>query len=159
MSNYLEKHLSDGEHILLEAKTTLRAALPHFILCGFTAALGANLIISDLMGRYSKKGMGVAIGVALIIIGVLIVIFGILNIKATKLLVTDKKVIGKANRKYSVDLLFDRIESVVIKRDLIGAIMKFRTVIIVSASEKYAFPSVANYDEIRQAIMERIGTI
>lgn len=163
MADYVEKHLTEGENIVLRAKITLRAAIHYFILCGIVVAGGAYFLISNLLSqnRFVKKDSDIVFDIILMLIGIVCGLYYALRIKLTVLAVTDKKVIGKTGilRIKSMDAPLDKVNNVGVERNIWGIILKFGKIVVLTSSVKYDFPGVENYDEMRQAIMERIGTI
>lgn len=125
--SYVEKNLSKEERVVYSAKIHWASLIPHIILM-------------------------------IIVIGFVTIIPALIRMFTTELVITNKKIVGKLgllNTK-SMDSPLNKINNIKIEQKLIGKILGYGDVQVVTSSGEYNFKCIAKPDEFKRMVNQEI---
>ena len=170
--NFIQQNLSDGERIIAEIKhkwVSIVAPIIGFIL--FVGA-GIALMLSDEIAHAINKNLEhipedfkyffYLSGGVLLLFGVIFLLSGIFEIKSAQLVLTDKRLLGRRGfiRKVVVDIMLSKIDTVVSSNGLLGGILNYGNIKIITpgtgAKNGIVYTYVSNGDEFRKAVLKSL---
>ena len=139
MGNYVEESLTKGETVRYAGRLSLWSYWINFLLGGFFALV---LILTNLTWLYS-------LGTAALLV------WPFLARRATELVVTDKRLIAKYGilSTHSIEMRFDKIETVRVKQDLIGRILNYGDIMVTGTGTTFdPIPNISKPIAFRNAL-------
>ncbi|MDE7296553.1 MAG: PH domain-containing protein [Clostridia bacterium] len=166
MSNYVEKNLTQGEIIVLKAKKSFLALIPHFLWLIITL-VGVIWLTKFLSGTVSETAgaEGATSKVALILwgvwvlIGILPLLIGILQLVCMNLCITNKRVIGKVGvlRVNTLDYPIQKVDNVQMSAGFWGRIFRYSWISVRGGGSdpkemKLKFKGISNAAQFKNTV-------
>jgi uncharacterized membrane protein YdbT with pleckstrin-like domain len=143
---YIEDNLSVGEKVVYRANVSAAVLIITVIFFAFIIWLSSK--VSTMMVTL------MTILTIIVILRVLIAMF------TTEIALTDRRIIGKRGvlQQHSIEMLLKKVESISVKRTLLGLIFGYGTVTIIgSGGTKESFPSIDKPMEFRKRVNDQIA--
>jgi uncharacterized membrane protein YdbT with pleckstrin-like domain len=156
MGNYVDKNLGNDETVKYSARVSLWKYWFNFLIGGFftaAALIGFAAFLSSKSGTGSITGPKFAF-VALLI-ALTIFAWPLVARKSTELAITNKRLIAKFGvvSTQSIEIRFDRIETVRVKQSLMGRILNYGDIVVTGTGSTFdPIPNVANPMGFRAAL-------
>ncbi len=178
MKDYVEKNLRENERVIAKCHITWAAFVPivlRTILLIFAAWAIARLVVEIIVdfrypglpeeGQISYFGSeewGMISGAAsiffatVIVVSLISAVVSIIKLLCIKLVVTDKKIIGKTGVIYSkaIDAYLEKIDNFAIDESLWGRVFGYSTITIGTTSITLRFPYMQNAVEFKNKVMD-----
>jgi uncharacterized membrane protein YdbT with pleckstrin-like domain len=163
---YAERHLIEGERVVYTTRlhwvVLIRPVLLG-LLCGLP---GVALLVYSGAGSTTSSSAAhqamMAGGLVLIVIGLLFVIHGIVKRNATRMTVTNMRVIAKIGiaARRTIELLLSRVESIGVEESVMGRMLGYGTVIVRGmGGTPESFDKVAHPLELRSYVQQQIAQL
>ncbi len=162
MGNYVDNNLDRDETVKYSATVSLWKYWINFLIAGLIAAvalLGFAAYLSSKSGTQSFTGPKFAL-VALLI-SLASFAWPLVARKSTELVITSKRLIAKFGvvSTQSIDIRFDRIETVRIKQSLMGRIFNYGDIVVTGTGSTFdPIPNIANPMGFRTALNHAMET-
>jgi uncharacterized membrane protein YdbT with pleckstrin-like domain len=156
VGNYVNSNLSQDETVAYSARVSLWKYWFNFLIGGF-------LVLAALIGfaaSVSAKGgtgsmMGSKFNAALLVAGLVVLAWPLIARRSTELVITNKRLIAKAGivSTQSIEIRFDRIESVRVNQSLIGRILNYGDIVVTGTGSTFdPIPNIASPMQFRTAL-------
>ncbi|HTP38147.1 MAG TPA: PH domain-containing protein [Steroidobacteraceae bacterium] len=162
MSSYVKGSLGPGEKVRYEATVSLWKFWANF-LCGglllLAALYGFILSFTRLKGESMGSALGTVAGIAALA-ALVILLWPFLARKSTELVITDQRVIVKFGlvSTHSIEVRFEKIESVRVTQGLIGRMLNFGDITITGTGSTFdPIPDITRPLAFRSALNEAMG--
>jgi uncharacterized membrane protein YdbT with pleckstrin-like domain len=162
MGNYVDKNLGSDETVKYSARVSLWKYWFNFLVAGLIAAvalLGFAAFLSSKSGTQSFNGPKIALVTLLISLAGFA--WPLVARKSTELVITNKRLIAKFGvvSTQSIDIRFDRIETVRIKQSLMGRILNYGDIVVTGTGSTFdPIPNIANPMGFRAALNQAMET-
>jgi uncharacterized membrane protein YdbT with pleckstrin-like domain len=144
---YIEDNLSAGEKIVYRANVSVAVLIITGVFFAFIIWLSSK--VSPFMVTI------MTFLTIIIILRVLVAMF------TTEIALTDRRIIGKRGvlQHHSLEILLNKVESISVKRTLMGMMFGFGTVTITgSGGTRESFASIDKPNEFRKRVNDQIST-
>jgi uncharacterized membrane protein YdbT with pleckstrin-like domain len=131
MGSYVSSVISEGEHVLYEARINKWSMFPSFII---------GLLGLPIFG-----------------LGLIIWIEAVIRYKTTELVITNKKIIAKFGfiRRDTIEMLLPKVESIQVKQSMFGRMLNYGHIIVSGAGNPQApVPGIDSPIQFRRVFME-----
>ncbi len=156
MGNYVDSNLSQDETVAYSARVSLWKYWFSFLIGGF-------LVLAALIGfaaSVSAKGgtgsmMGSKFNAALLVAGLVVFAWPLIARRSTELVITNKRLIAKSGivSTQSIEIRFDRIESVRVNQSLLGRILNYGDIVVTGTGSTFdPIPNIASPMQFRTAL-------
>ncbi len=156
MGNYVDSNLSQDETVAYSARVSLWKYWFSFLIGGF-------LVLAALTGfaaSVSAKGgtgsmLGSKFNAALLVAGLVVFAWPLIARRSTELVITNKRLIAKSGivSTQSIEIRFDRIESVRVNQSLLGRIFNYGDIVVTGTGSTFdPIPNIANPMQFRTAL-------
>ncbi len=143
---YIEDNLSAGEKIVYRANVSVAVLIITGVFFAFIIWLSSK--VSPFMVTI------MTLLTIIIILRVLVAMF------TTEIALTDRRIIGKRGvlQHHSLEILLNKVESISVKRTLMGMMFGFGTVTITgSGGTRESFPSIDKPNEFRKRVNDQLA--
>ncbi len=151
MSSYVAESLSPGEEIKYSASVSMWRYWLSFLI-------GAAILLGALwgfeLGLNSEKAMRVVL-IILVVLGLVLLLWPFVVRKSTELVVTTKRLIVKHGlvSTHSIEIRFEKIETVRVNHGLLGKIFKYGDVMVTGTGTTFdPIPGISHPLEFRSAL-------
>lgn len=147
MLNYIENHLCAGETVVSKARRSRLLMVPHILAAAVLMMIGVSVNDSSVMSLCALISAG------------LVVCKWINEIKRYELAVTNRKIAGKKGliRKTVRECPLERIDTVTIRKGLLGAILGYGTVVVTAVNGTFEFDHIVRPDEFKNDVLNAIS--
>jgi uncharacterized membrane protein YdbT with pleckstrin-like domain len=156
VGNYVDSNLSQDETVAYSARVSLWKYWFSFLIGGF-------LVLAALIGfaaSVSAKGgtgsmMGSKFNAALLVAGLVVFAWPLIARRSTELVITNKRLIAKSGivSTQSIEIRFDRIESVRVNQSLLGRILNYGDIVVTGTGSTFdPIPNIASPMQFRTAL-------
>jgi uncharacterized membrane protein YdbT with pleckstrin-like domain len=156
VGSYVDRNLSQDETVAYSARVSLWKYWFYFLIGGF-------LVLAALIGfaaSVSAKGgtgwmMGSKFNAALLVAGLVVLAWLLIARRSTELVITNKRLIAKSGivSTQSIEIRFDRIESVRVNQSLIGRILNYGDIVVTGTGSTFdPIPNIASPMQFRTAL-------
>ncbi len=162
MGNYVDKNLDHEETVKYSARVSLWKYWINFLMGGLIAAvalLGFAAFLSSKSGTQPVTGPKFAL--VTLLISLAIFAWPLVARKSTELVITSKRLIAKFGvvSTQSIDIRFDRIETVRVKQSLMGRILNYGDIVVTGTGSTFdPIPNIANPMGFRAALNQALET-
>jgi uncharacterized membrane protein YdbT with pleckstrin-like domain len=162
MGNYVDKNLDNDETAKYSARVSLWKYWINFLIAGLIAAvalLGFATYLSSKSGTQSFTGPKFAL--VTLLISLAFFAWPLVARKSTELVITSKRLIAKFGvlSTQSIDIRFDRIETVRVKQSLMGRIFNYGDIVVTGTGSTFdPIPNIANPMGFRAALNQALET-
>jgi uncharacterized membrane protein YdbT with pleckstrin-like domain len=134
MGKYVEESLGKGETIKYSARISLWRYLFNFIFGGFLTILSVVDVISAAAAHQSTRFAFIRL-----IVGICLLAWPLIARRSTELVITDKRLIAKFGvlSTQSIEIRFDKIESVRVNQGLMGRILNFGDIVVTGTGSTF----------------------
>src|SRR5277367_5088150 len=147
MGSYVDKNLGKDETINYSASVSLWKYWFSFLVGGFLAfgalfGLAASLSSTCGGGLFGRK-----FEAAILLIALGIIAWPLIARRSTELAITSKRLIAKFGiaSTQSIEIRFDRIETVRVKQSLMGRILNYGDIVVTGTGSTFdPIPNIAN---------------
>jgi uncharacterized membrane protein YdbT with pleckstrin-like domain len=162
MGSYVENNLGKDETVNYSARVSLWKYWFSFLI-GAVLGLGALL---GLASSLSSKGSGGTLGSKLewvmLLIALGIIAWPLLARRSTELAITSKRLIAKFGvaSTQSIEIRFDRIETVRVKQSLMGRILNYGDIVVTGTGSTFdPIPNISRPMKFRAALNDAIEAV
>jgi uncharacterized membrane protein YdbT with pleckstrin-like domain len=162
MGNFVDKNLDNEETIKYSARVSLWKYWINFLIAGLIAAvalLGFAAYLSSKRGTQPFAGPKFAL--VMLLMSLAIFAWPLVARKSTELVITSNRLIAKFGvvSTQSIDIRFDRIETVRVKQSLIGRIFNYGDIVVTGTGSTFdPIPNIANPMGFRAALNQALET-
>jgi uncharacterized membrane protein YdbT with pleckstrin-like domain len=157
MGSYVDKNLGKDETISYSASVSLWRYWFSFLLGGFLG-LGALLGLAASLSSKSGGGMlGSKFEAVVLLIALGVIAWPLIARKSTELVITSKRLIAKfgVTSTQSIEIRFDRIETVRVKQSLMGRILNYGDIVVTGTGSTFdPIPDISKPMKFRAALNE-----
>lgn len=152
MLNYIENHLIPGETIVCKARLSKVLMMKRIAAAIVLLAVGAFI---------SSQSNDATVLPICLLIAVAMVALKWVDIRKYELAVTNRKIASKNGliKKTVQDCPLDKIDTVNVKNDFVGAICGYGTVVITAVNGTFNYPYIVNAQAFKNDIMNAINSI
>ena len=155
MGSYVDKNLGKDETITYSASVSLwRYWLS--LLIGGLLALGALFgLASSLSSKRADGLLGTKFEAVILLIALGVIAWPLIARKSTELVITSKRLIAKFGvaSTQSIEIRFDRIETVRVKQSLMGRILNYGDIVVTGTGSTFdPIPNVSKPMKFRAAL-------
>jgi uncharacterized membrane protein YdbT with pleckstrin-like domain len=155
MGSYVDKNLGKDETINYSARVSLWKYWFSFLIGGFLA-FGALLGLASSLSSKSGDGMlGHKFEAIFLLIALGVIAWPLIARKSTELVITSKRLIAKFGvaSTQSIEIRFDRIETVRVKQSLMGRILNYGDIVITGTGSTFdPIPNISKPMNFRAAL-------
>jgi uncharacterized membrane protein YdbT with pleckstrin-like domain len=159
MGSYVDKNLGKDETVSYSASVSLWRYWLSFLIGG-VFALGALLgLASSLSNRNSGSMLGAKFELVLLLIALGIIAWPLIARRSTELVITSKRLIAKFGvaSTQSIEIRFDRIETVRVKQSLMGRILNYGDIVVTGTGSTFdPIPNISKPMQFRAALNDAI---
>jgi membrane protein YdbS with pleckstrin-like domain len=132
MSKYIDDSLNTGETVKYTARVSLWRYSFHFLI-------GAALALISLRGLVGSTQWLHSVSTALLIVALVVLVSPFIARSATELVITNKRLIAKYGlvTTHSIEIRFDKIETVRVSQGLLGRILNFGDIIVTGTGSTF----------------------
>jgi uncharacterized membrane protein YdbT with pleckstrin-like domain len=158
MGKFVDENLGAGETVRYSARVSLwRYALIFLVGAGLVAGSLMGIIAAALKspGAGIPSSTGFDLDLIILVIGACILAWPFLARRSTELVVTDKRLIVKYGiiSTQSIEIRFDKIETVRVKQGLMGRILGYGDIVVTGTGSTFdPIPNIANAMRFRAAL-------
>jgi uncharacterized membrane protein YdbT with pleckstrin-like domain len=162
MGSYVDKNLDDDETAKYSARVSLWKYWLNFFIAGLIAAaalLGFAAFLSSKSGTQSSTGPKFAL--LMLLVSLAVFAWPVVARKSTELVITNKRLIAKFGvvSTQSIDIRFDRIETLRVKQSLMGRILNYGDIVVTGTGSTFdPIPNIANPMGFRAALNQAMET-
>jgi uncharacterized membrane protein YdbT with pleckstrin-like domain len=160
VASYVESNLGKDETVKYSARVSLWKHWFSFLIGGFFALLALMGFASSLS---SKSGAGSWIGAksgaVLLLIALAVFVWPLIARTTTELVITNKRLIAKFGfiSTQSIEIRFDRIESVRVNQSLMGRILNYGDIVVTGTGSTFdPIPNIAGPMKFRAALNQQM---
>jgi uncharacterized membrane protein YdbT with pleckstrin-like domain len=155
MGSYVDKNLGKDETINYSASVSLWKYWFSFLIGGFLAfgalfGLAASLSSTSGGGFFGRK-----FEAAILLIALVIIAWPLIARRSTELAITSKRLIAKFGiaSTQSIEIRFDRIETVRVKQSLMGRILNYGDIVVTGTGSTFdPIPDISKPMQFRAAL-------
>jgi uncharacterized membrane protein YdbT with pleckstrin-like domain len=155
MGSYVDKNLGKDETINYSASVSLWRYWFSFLIGGFLA-FGALLgLASSLSSKSSDGTLGSKFEAVILLIALGVIAWPLIARKSTELAITSKRLIAKfgVTSTQSIEIRFDRIETVRVKQSLMGRILNYGDIVVTGTGSTFdPIPNISKPMKFRAAL-------
>ena len=155
MGSYVDKNLGKDETINYSARVSLWKYWFGFLIGGFLA-FGALLGLASSLSSKSGDGMlGRKFEAIFLLIALGVIAWPLIARKSTELVITSKRLVAKFGvaSTQSIEIRFDRIETVRVKQSLMGRILNYGDIVITGTGSTFdPIPNISKPMNFRTAL-------
>jgi uncharacterized membrane protein YdbT with pleckstrin-like domain len=155
MGSYVDKNLGKDETINYSASVSLWRYWFSFLIGGFFG-FGALLGLAASLSSKSGAGMlGSKFETAILLIALGVIAWPLIARKSTELVITSKRLIAKfgVTSTQSIEIRFDRIETVRVKQSLMGRILNYGDIVVTGTGSTFdPIPNISKPMKFRAAL-------
>jgi len=155
MGSYVDKNLGKDETINYSARVSLWKYWLSFLIGGFLA-LGALLGLTASLSSKRGGGMlGSKFETVILLIALGVIAWPLIARKSTELVITSKRLIAKfgVTSTQSIEIHFDRIETVRVKQSLMGRILNYGDIVVTGTGSTFdPIPNISQPMKFRAAL-------
>ena len=147
MGSYVDKNLGKDETIEYSASVSLWKYWFSFLIGGFLAFAALFGLAASLSSTSGGGFLGRKFEAAILLIALGIIIWPLIARRSTELAITSKRLIAKFGiaSTQSIEIRFDRIETVRVKQSLMGRILNYGDIIVTGTGSTYdPIPDISN---------------
>jgi uncharacterized membrane protein YdbT with pleckstrin-like domain len=157
MGSYVDKNLGKDETISYSASVSLWRYWFSFLLGG-SLGLGALLGLAASLSSKSGGGMlGSKFEAVVLLVALGVIAWPLIARKSTELVITSKRLIAKfgVTSTQSIEIRFDRIETVRVKQSLMGRILNYGDIVVTGTGSTFdPIPDISKPMKFRAALNE-----
>jgi uncharacterized membrane protein YdbT with pleckstrin-like domain len=157
MGSYVDKNLAKDEAINYSASVSLWRYWFSFLIGGFLA-FSALFGLAASLSRKSGEGMlGSKFAAVILLLALGVIAWPLIARKSTELVITSKRLIAKFGvaSTQSIEIRFDRIETVRVKQSLIGRILNYGDILVTGTGSTFdPIPNISQPMKFRAALNE-----
>jgi uncharacterized membrane protein YdbT with pleckstrin-like domain len=157
MGSYVDKNLGKDETINYSASVSLWKYWFSFLIGGFLA-LGALLGLASSLSNKSGGGIfGGKFAAVILVIALGVIAWPLIARKSTELVITSRRLIAKfgVTSTQSIEIRFDRIETVRVKQSLMGRILNYGDIVVTGTGSTFdPIPDISKPMLFRAALNE-----
>jgi uncharacterized membrane protein YdbT with pleckstrin-like domain len=157
MGSYVEENLGKDETINYSASVSLWKYW-FSLLIGACLAIGALLGLAASLTSHSGGGiLGPKFEAILLLIALGIIAWPLIARRSTELVITSKRLIAKfgVTSTQSIEIRFDRIETVRVKQSLMGRILNYGDIVVTGTGSTFdPIPNISKPMKFRAALNE-----
>ena len=181
--DYIQTNLADNEQIISEIKHSKWAVLSIIFWGMVITAIGIGISYAIKVVTYFLQNNGMPQEIANVLgivqtvifilawlIGFLCIISGIIELKNTRLVVTNKRLLGSIGfiSKHNIDIMLSKIDTVNSTNSVLGAIFHYGSIEVISAGsaklvegvdKNMSFDGIENTVEFKKAVLEAIDKV
>jgi uncharacterized membrane protein YdbT with pleckstrin-like domain len=163
VGNYVESNLGQDETVVYSARVSLWRYWLSFLLGGFfilVTLFGLTASLSTRGGE-SKSLLGPKFDAVMLLIALLVLAWPLIARRSTELVITNKRFIAKFGvvSRQSIEIRFDRIESVRVNQSLIGRILNYGDIVVTGTGSTFdPIPNIASPLKFRAALNQAMET-
>jgi uncharacterized membrane protein YdbT with pleckstrin-like domain len=155
MGSYVDKNLGKDETIMYSASVSLWRYWVSFLIGGFFA-FGALLgMAASLSGKSGNGMVGSKFEAVVLFIALGVIAWPLIARKSTELVITSKRLIAKfgVTSTQSIEIRFDRIETVRVKQSLMGRILNYGDIVVTGTGSTFdPIPDISKPMKFRAAL-------
>jgi uncharacterized membrane protein YdbT with pleckstrin-like domain len=159
MGSYVDKNLGKDETIKYSASVSLWKYWFSFLIGGFFA-FGALFGLAASFSSKSGSGMlGSKFETVILLIALGVIAWPLIARKSTELVITSKRLIAKfgVTSTQSIEIRFDRIETVRVKQSLMGRILNYGDIVVTGTGSTFdPIPNISKPMKFRAALNDAI---
>lgn len=157
MGSYVDKNLGKDETINYSASVSLWKYWFSFLIGGLFA-FGALFGMAASLSSKSGNGLlGSKFETVILVIALGIIAWPLIARKSTELVITSKRLIAKfgVTSTQSIEIRFDRIETVRVKQSLMGRILNYGDIVVTGTGSTFdPIPNISKPMKFRAALNE-----
>jgi uncharacterized membrane protein YdbT with pleckstrin-like domain len=155
MGSYVDKNLGKDETINYSASVSLWSYWSSFLIGGLFA-FGALLGLAASLSSKSGAGiMGSKFEAAILLVALGVIAWPLIARNSTELVITSKRLIAKfgVTSTQSIEIRFDRIETVRVKQSLMGRILNYGDIVVTGTGSTFdPIPNISRPMKFRAAL-------
>jgi uncharacterized membrane protein YdbT with pleckstrin-like domain len=155
MGSYVDKNLGKDETINYSANVSLWRYW-FSLLIGGVFAIGALLGLASSLSSKNGGGMvGSKFEAGILLIGLAVIAWPLIARKSTELVITSKRLVAKFGvaSTQSIEIRFDRIETVRVKQSLMGRILNYGDIVVTGTGSTFdPIPNISKPMKFRAAL-------
>jgi uncharacterized membrane protein YdbT with pleckstrin-like domain len=159
MGSYVDNNLGKDETINYSASVSLWRYWFSFLIGAFFAC-GALLGLAASLSSKSGAGMlGSKFETVILLIALGVIAWPLIARKSTELVITSKRLIAKfgVTSTQSIEIRFDRIETVRVKQSLMGRILNYGDIVVTGTGSTFdPIPNISKPMKFRAALNDAI---
>jgi len=157
MGSYVDKNLGKDETINYSARVSLWRYWFSFLIGGFLS-FGALLALAASLSSKSGGGIfGTKFEALVLLIALGVIAWPLIARNSTELVITSKRLIAKfgVTSTQSIEIRFDRIETVRVKQSLMGRILNYGDIVVTGTGSTFdPIPNISKPMKFRAALNE-----
>jgi uncharacterized membrane protein YdbT with pleckstrin-like domain len=159
MGSYVDKNLGKDETIKYSASVSLWKYWFSFLIGGLFA-FGALFGLAASLSSKSGGGMlGSKFETVILLIGLGVIAWPLIARRSTELVITSKRLIAKFGvaSTQSIEIRFDRIETVRVKQSLMGRILNYGDIVVTGTGATFdPIPNISKPMKFRAALNDAL---
>jgi hypothetical protein len=155
MGSYVAKNLGKDETINYSATVSLWRYWFSFLIGGFLAFVALLGLAASLSSKSGAGVLGSKLETAILLIALGIIAWPLIARKSTELVITSKRLIAKfgVTSTQSIEIRFDRIETVRVKQSLMGRILDYGDIVVTGTGSTFdPIPNISKPMKFRAAL-------
>lgn len=156
LGNYVDKNIGPDETVKYSARVSLWKYWFSFLVGGFFALAALIGFASSLSVKHEATSMlGSKAYAVTLLVALAIVAWPLIARRSTELVITNKRLIAKFGviSAESLEIRFDRIESVRVNQSLMGRIFNYGNIVVTGTGSTYdPIPNIAAPMRFRAAL-------
>jgi uncharacterized membrane protein YdbT with pleckstrin-like domain len=157
MGSYVDRNLGKDETVIYSASVSLWRYW-FSLLVGGLLAIGALFGFAASLSNKSGGGFfGTKFEAAILLIALGVIVWPLIARKSTELVITSKRLIAKFGvaSTQSIEIRFDRIETVRVKQSLMGRILNYGDIVVTGTGATFdPIPNISQPMKFRAALNE-----